>query len=132
MIQKYPQSEYAENVKMSVEYLAAVKSGKPIPDNLQDRQMIMYVPNDHPIPTPGVPANRPKNNGLDMRDIFSNPSKILDQGKEAIKSQIEKIQNIDPSKALDSLKNKYANPDSLMKLNIQQSQSPDSTQMKHK
>jgi len=132
LIQKYPQSEYAEDVKLSAEYLAAVKSGKPIPDNLQDRQMIMYVPNDHPIPTPGVPANRPKNNGLDMRDIFSNPSKILDQGKEAIKSQIEKIQNIDPSKALDSLKNKYANPDSLMKLNIQQSQSPDSTQMKHK
>lgn len=132
LIERYPQSEYAANVKMSVDYYSALKSGKPIPDNLQDKQLIIYVPNDHPINAPAVPAEKPKNEGLEFKDIFSNPSKIFEKGKEAIKSQIEKIQSIDPSKALDSLKNVYTNPDSLFKLNIQESPDTDTTQSHNK
>ncbi|HOV93084.1 MAG TPA: tetratricopeptide repeat protein [Candidatus Kapabacteria bacterium] len=132
LVSRYPQSEYAANVKMSVEYYAAVKSGQPIPDNLKDKQMVIYMPQEHPITTPAVPAPRKKDEGIDIKDLITNPSKLLDKGKSAIKEQIEKIQSIDPSKTLDSLKNKYSNPDSLFKLNIQESPGTDTTQTKHK
>lgn len=132
LVTKYPQSEYAANVKMSIDYYAALKSGKPVPQNLQDKNMIPYFPQEHPINAPAVPAERPKDKGLDIKDIFSNPSKIFEKGKEALKNQIERIQSIDPSKALDSLKNVYTNPDSLLKLNIQKSPETDSTQIHHK
>lgn len=48
LIEKYPNSVYAQDVMLTVNYATLLKEGKPIPDSLRDRPRVVYTPK--PIP----------------------------------------------------------------------------------
>lgn len=133
LLKKYPESGYAQDIKLSVEYLLAVKKGGEIPDYLKERKNISYIPQEDlqkllipPPPTVNKPIKDP---GFNLKDIFSDPSKLIQQSKDLINEKVQKVKDFDINKQLDSLKGKI-NLDSLAKLNIQESaptETPDTT-----
>ncbi|MGB9702984.1 MAG: tetratricopeptide repeat protein [Candidatus Kapaibacteriota bacterium] len=133
LISKYPTSVYAQDVKNSVEYLTLVKNGEPIPDYLQKREQQAYRPQQdlqkllEPINITNTQTPK-QDEGFKIQDIFSDPSKLLDAGKELINKQVDKVKNFDVNKELDSLK-KQISVDSLTKLKIDKvpEQTPDTT-----
>jgi tetratricopeptide (TPR) repeat protein len=136
LVSKYPNSSYAEDVKLSVEYLTVVKSGQPVPDYLKDRKLTVYQPQqdfqkllEPPLPTQAAPPKPEKN--LNIQDIISDPSKLLNRTKELFQNQVDKVKNFNVQNQLDSLKNKMS-IDSLTNFKINQIEKlpPDTT--KHK
>lgn len=133
LISKYPTSVYAQDVKNSIEYLTLVKNGEPIPDYLQKREQQAYRPQQdlqkllEPINITNTQTPK-QDEGFKIQDIFSDPSKLLDAGKELINKQVDKVKNFDVNKELDSLK-KQISVDSLTKLKIDKvpEQTPDTT-----
>lgn len=133
LISKYPTSVYAQDVKNSVDYLTLVKNGEPIPDYLQKREQQAYRPQQdlqkllEPINITNTQTPK-QDEGFKIQDIFSDPSKLLDAGKELINKQVDKVKNFDVNKELDSLK-KQISVDSLTKLKIDKvpDQTPDTT-----
>jgi tetratricopeptide (TPR) repeat protein len=135
LVEKYPKTSYAEDVRLSVEYMLAKNTGKEIPDYLKERQLEAYRPEQDLIKLlqPPPPTQiMPKKDEFRLKDIFSNPSKLLEQGKELIDEKIDKVKNIDFRKQMDSLKGRFS-LDSLNvipKLNIQEAPTempPDTT-----
>lgn len=126
LIDRYPESEYAKDVKLAVEYLAAVRSGEPIPDHLKERKRIEYIPeqslpgliNPPPLPAANQPPTKTEE-GINIQDLFTDPSKILKQFQNTLQEQINNIQNLDPAKQFEDMK-KQLNIDSLTKIKIDQ------------
>lgn len=136
LIDKYPESEYAKDVKLAVEYLAVYKSGEPIPDHLKERKRVDYVPERHfeelkapPIPSLHMKPPQP-DPGLNIQDLFSDPSKILKQFQNTLQEQFDNIKTIDPTKQLDSLKKQFS-IDSLTNIKIDQIQTLPKDTTKH-
>lgn len=106
LIKEYPQSIYARDIKISVDYLLAMRSGQPLPDSLKDRGKRVAEPLkvERPIPQPdeGKKPVKDKESG-NLFDIFDDPGEYL--------------KKLDPSKVIDDtkknleeLKNKALDP----------------------
>lgn len=136
LVERYPNSEYANDVKLAVEYLAAVRSGEPIPDYLKERKLEDYTPKRNleelkMPPMPAVQMQKPQQEpGLNIQDLLTDPSKILKQFQNALQEQIENVKTIDPAKQLDSLKKQFS-VDSLTNIKIDQIQSLPKDTTKH-
>jgi len=136
LVDRYPNSEYANDVKLAVEYLAAVRSGEPIPEHLKERKREDYIPQRNfeelkMPPMPSVQMQKPQQEpGLNIQDLFTDPSKILKQFQNTLQEQIENVKTIDPTKQLDSLKKQFS-VDSLTNIKIDQIQSLPKDTTKH-
>jgi len=119
LLERYPESIYAQDINLAVAYYSAVKSGGPIPDSLKERTIPPRIPG---APLKGlevVPQNQKpvkpdteketKSEGLNPLEYFKDPSKILKDVKE-IFSPENLTPSIDlPKNPLDEFKPK---PDS--------------------
>jgi len=90
LIEKFPGTEYAKDVQISVTYLLLVRSGKPIPDSLKQRQQIRKTITPIKIdqalkklPTEQKPPDRGKAEFNPM-DMIKDPTSIFKKAKEAI------------------------------------------------
>lgn len=116
LIEKYPNSEYAKDVKLSVEYLLAVRSGEEIPEHLRDREKTIYEKKEIQLHDPNFNPNLPKQENL--KDMLK-PENLL---KRAVETIIEQ-----PSEEFQKLKN--LNPEELVPFQKQEA-APDSTNIK--
>lgn len=146
LIQKYPRSEQAKELKLPVAYLNLIKKGEAIPDSLKDKPLSTFRPTIDPYAetvklkarlTEWEAEKKKRDQEFNMENFLKNPSLLKAKAKEIIK---------DPGKAMPgmelpdfkALKNKM-NVDSLKKemkldsLNINsfiQPLAPDSTKKK--
>jgi len=129
LLEKYPKSQYAKDVKLPVNYLLALQSGQPIPDSLKpverkkeavkgpekkDSITIERVPNEK------VGKEQEREAGsmsIDPLKLMKDPSKILKDAKETITDPrlLEMNLPTDPFKDLrpvkkDSVVNKDMKP----------------------
>jgi len=93
LIQKYPESEYAKDVNLSVLYKNIIENGQEIPDSLKVKEVVI-IPAKMPepeLPRPQIKLPNDKKNGLNSileepanlfkkaKDLFTNPSEALKQ-----------------------------------------------------
>jgi TolA-binding protein len=106
LIKEYPQSIYARDIRLSVDYLLAMRSGKPLPDSLKDREKRAKFEPKPPeiVPTP-EDVKKPlkdKESG-NLFDIFDDPGEYL--------KKLDPSKMIDDTKKnLEDLKNKALDP----------------------
>ncbi len=120
LVDKYPNSEYAKDVRYSVDYLAVMNSGEDIPDHLKERKQENYVPlfNREEALMPPPMVNKPQvEHNLNMQDIINDPKQLLKGAQKFMQDKIDKIQNFDPNSQIDSLK-KIISLDSLTNIKI--------------
>lgn len=136
LVERYPDSEYAKDIKLAVEYLAANQSGEPIPEHLKERKKLDYLPerNLDELKAPPIPALQMKppqqEPGMNIQDLFSDPTKILKQFQNSLQDQIDNVKTLDPTKQLDSLKKQFS-LDSLTNIKIDQIQTLPKDTTKH-
>lgn len=136
LLSKYPKSEYAKDISLSVAYLATVKAGTPLPDSLRQKQVFLTPKRDF--------LNEIRNN----QEIELKKSTSFDKQKSVKKeSRVDKIKNaldpnkyiqdakesLDPSKILEKQKEMINNPGSLINFNnpLKDLQKKDSTDTKN-
>ena len=127
LLSKYPNSEYADDIRLGVTYKLALNSGEPIPDSLKTKQVIIPMPNE---PMKGMPPKIMPPNGkipprkkLDPKDLLNNPGSILKDAGKLIDNPVEMLKSLDiPTNAADFFKQKDStNNDSLkdsLKVNL--------------
>lgn len=99
LLKRYPESEYAKDVKLSVDFLLAVRSGEPIPDSLKTRTIpdprSGRMSNDKfRQPTKGEDPNDAKNTQqFDPRQMMNHPQNMLKDAKEGIRNQFQKLKD---------------------------------------
>ncbi|MGQ9819144.1 MAG: tetratricopeptide repeat protein [Candidatus Kapaibacteriales bacterium] len=93
LIDEFPESEYAKDVRLAVSYYLALQSGGPIPDSLKERTL---PPPRQPAlkgfeiaPKPVLPNSTIENDkegGTDINplDYFNDPSKIIKDFKNVL------------------------------------------------
>lgn len=92
LIDRYPNSEYANDVKTAVTYLSLIRNGQPIPDSLKKRERIKPVPLTPPQikledPNQKQPVDKAPDPGkteITPKDLLKDPSKIFKKAKEMI------------------------------------------------
>lgn len=93
IIDEYPKSEYAKDVRLAVSYYLALQSGGPIPDSLKERTLPPRNPpalkgfDTTPKPVlPNASNERNKESGTDINplDYFDDPSKIIKDFKKVL------------------------------------------------
>jgi tetratricopeptide (TPR) repeat protein len=93
LIDKYPRSEYAMDVRTGVEYMQAVNSGGPIPDSLKPKKVIQYVapsPEKYIVRPKEMAPPKPKDgDGMNIMDVFKDPGKALESIKNAPQKMFE-------------------------------------------
>ncbi len=132
LLDEYPESVYAQDVKLSVVYYLAVKSGGPIPDSLQERKVIPRPRHPFkgleiaPPPPRQIESSKEgdKNEGGQFTplDYIKDPTKIMKDVKEIFSPENLKPQIELPKNPLDEFKKK---PDST------EVQQPDVIEPKH-
>lgn len=112
LIEKYPNSEYAEDVRKSIQYIIAYNSEEDVPDSLKDRKLVEFKPReiDMHAPGPGNTIQAPGTNAQDQQvqpqDIINNPKKILNKAKDFIKNPFKKAKD-EYEKAKEKVKDEY-------------------------
>lgn len=96
LLDKYPDSEYAKEVNLSVAFKLAVNKGE-IPDSLKERQVAIAPPK---LPGKGliVPQKKQvnlKGEPLDPRKLMSDPSSLLKNGEGLMSDPVELLKNLD-------------------------------------
>jgi len=101
LINKYPNSVYAKDVKLSVTYLTALRSGEPLPDSLKTKEVEVYVPNIEKfkqLPYDTTNVTKPKD-GFNILDIIKDPGKLINSDID-LNPKIN-APSLDPIKLLD-------------------------------
>ncbi len=106
LIERYPASEYAEDVRIAVNYLLALRSGEPIPDSLKVKQVVRQKPVKKKFDI----SDQQKINDIKNNKVKKSPS-ILDQPKGLLNGMKNLISN--PSEAVEKsdLENSLKLPD---------------------
>jgi len=119
LLNEYPDSEYAQDIRLSIDYLMALQSGEPLPDSLQRRHQApdQSVPlRGQPIddPTIQAPMRTPPQPGKNMspQEILRDPKSILQRGKELLGDPLESIREWKPPTTEEIWQNPFASPDS--------------------
>lgn len=118
ILSKYPKTEYAKDIQLSVNYLNAKLSGKPIPDSLADRQVITTPKRNYLAEI--EESNRQeleeirRSSSFDKQQSLKIKDKILNAVKEAVKPTLQSIN--DTKDKATSLKNAVSNLDSAKSL----------------
>lgn len=106
LVREYPNTEYANEVRMGLAYLSNINDGTPIPDSLNYDKLKQTAKKPKNIPS--LPAVRapvsatPKSNvgGFNLMEI--NKQKFLQQTKDLLNQSIDAIKS--PLNEIDSLK----------------------------
>ncbi len=94
LLEKYPNSEYAEDVKLSVLYLTALKSGEEIPDSLKTKQAVKYEKKEIQLHDPNFNPNLPETKEKSWKDMFK-PKNIIQGVKDMISEPVQEIKKFD-------------------------------------
>ncbi|MFH1049923.1 MAG: hypothetical protein V1779_03215 [bacterium] len=115
--QLYPESEYAKDIRRTVDYATLMRSGEPIPDSLKTKDRKRYHPAIEPLLTlPDMeeldkkPGKKKRKESLEATDILSDPTKMFKDMLESIPDADEILD--EPGKMLKSV----SSPDSLKNL----------------
>lgn len=123
ILEKYPASEYAKDVKPSVDYLLAVKSGisKPGTPQVVDPPAIRLDPiPDKPAETPKKDAKTKPNEGLNPMDFFKDPGKAINKT----------LDDINPQKLIKGTMDQISDPNNLIpKITVPTNGTPPKTEM---
>ena len=102
LIEKYPGSEQAKDVMLTVNYMAALESGNPLPDSLKARPTV-YMPREPAKGLPPMPLNipsqvkppqkKPADQSLSPLDLLNEPLKLFKNAKELIENPENLIKN---------------------------------------
>lgn len=123
LIQKYPDSEYAKDVNLSVLFKNIVASGQEIPDSLKTKEVVI-IPAKMPEPNLNLPKiNLPKDDKKEEKSIFDEPANIFKKAKDLFTNPSEAI------KQLELPTDPISNPKEFFKLEEEKS-SKDSTNIK--
>lgn len=101
LVNEYPKSEYAADVRLSVAYMEALASGEPLPDSLKERKLVEYVPNMQVFDVQAPDSTRAKQfDGkmdfkLDSESLINDPMKTFENIKNSLFSPAEEIENIE-------------------------------------
>lgn len=80
LLTEYPMSPWARDIKLSVEYLLAIRSGQPLPDSLKDRPRRVVAeppPIDPSKLIQEAPVKEKKKGSGDIFDMFDDPGEYL-------------------------------------------------------
>lgn len=114
LIDSFPESIYAKDVKLAITYYLAVQSGQPIPDSLKERELPPRTPfgpvKGFEIPPPPqqskIEKKEENKDGFNPLDYFKDPSKIIKDAKQII-SPDDLVPNVNlPKNPLDEFKKK--------------------------
>ncbi|MFA6571883.1 MAG: tetratricopeptide repeat protein, partial [Bacteroidota bacterium] len=96
LIQRYPTSEYAMDIRPTLDVTQEIRNGKPVPDSLKFAKLVKFVSMKDSI-IKGVPIKTDKNKTLQQKtnplDIIKNPGAIIDQVLEPFKNPGEKVES---------------------------------------
>lgn len=113
LMELYPNSKYASDIRRTIEYTTAIENNEPIPDSLRTPIRRLYTPNYRALFTlPEIKENKknkPTKKSFDVMDLFEHPL-------DALKKVIDSIPSTD--NLLDKGKkmfNSATNTDSLKK-----------------
>lgn len=122
LIEKYPDSDYAKDVNLSVLFKNIVESGAEIPDSLRTKQVVI-IPAKMPEPNIPVPKiNMPKEKKGVLNSILDEPTNIFKKAKDLILNPEDAIKNLDlPVNPLENPKEFF---------NLEENNSKDSTNIK--
>ncbi|MCX7880624.1 MAG: tetratricopeptide repeat protein [Ignavibacteria bacterium] len=94
LVDEYPESVYANDVRISVTFFDIVRKGEPIPDSLKERQVIPRHPvgqikGIEPLPSLSEPTQKDEvdKDGFNPLDYFKDPSKIIKDVREIFKPE---------------------------------------------
>lgn len=97
LIDRYPDSDYAEEVRLSVDFKLALDSGEEIPDSLKKK---IFVPSQGNIEKMEKPTVDPRVNPdfqpaeqIDPKELMKNPGKFLDKQKNLLQNPKEMLNN---------------------------------------
>src|SRR3989339_267352 len=103
LLEKYPNSEYARDIRMIVDFANAVKDGK-VPDSLKARSLLKY---ERKMQIDTI-ASQPAEQGKKNKSLFNDPMEILDKPTEFIKTLTEPFSN--PEKMLENATKDVTDP----------------------
>lgn len=131
LIRKYPESEYAKDIQLTVLYLAALEKGGPLPDSLQAKKV--GVPPKHkmleevksePYDTKYKKRDAIDETGLSPAELLRNPGKLLENAKGLIKDPTRIIKDIEVPE-MPSLKDLPTSPSDILKMGTKDSTKSD-------
>lgn len=117
LIEEYPNSIYAKELELPVKYLALIKSGEAIPDELKERKVKQYHANREiltaPIDSSLLLTPKKDSEGFEWKDL-KDPKKLLNKVKKGVQDNINKIgdfetiknqllEQVDPEKLVPKL-----------------------------
>ena len=90
LLELYPNSKYASDIRRTVLYTTAIENKEAIPDSLRTRQRSLYIPNYRALFTlPEIKQdkkNKPSKKSFDVMDLFNNPLDALKKVVDSIPS----------------------------------------------
>jgi tetratricopeptide (TPR) repeat protein len=106
LIKDYPNSEYAKDVKLTLQYKLAVDSGEPIPDSLKTPRLgpqpnsksLEQLKREQAMQTQYKERDAIKETGLSPQELLRNPGKLLENAKGLFKDPTQVIKDIDVPK----------------------------------
>jgi len=116
LIERYPRSKYAADVKRTVAYAKAIESDGEIPDSLKSQKTTLYIPKTEHLLTQPIEVETPegdkkkKSKTPGLMDIIDDPGSLFDKAKEAVTDESEKFLDDKKKKLKDA-----TNTDSLKK-----------------
>jgi hypothetical protein len=119
LVDKYPQTEHAKEVNLSVAYKMAVNSGDEIPDSLKVRQVITPKPQE--VEKGRLKPQRKqvnqKQDPLDPRTLINNPGALLESPGGLMSNPLEMLKEMEfpsiPDSPLDIFKHESLPQDSI-------------------
>ncbi len=97
IINDYPNSVYAKELIIPIQYLTLLNSGEPIPEELQEKKIQIYHA-DRSVLTAPIDTSllskpqKTEESGFSFDDL-KNPSKLLDKAKKSLKDKYNKLKD---------------------------------------
>jgi tetratricopeptide (TPR) repeat protein len=106
LMRHYPESEYAKDIKLTIQYKLAVDSGEPIPDSLQTPRLgqapvsktLDQLKREQEMQTQYKQRDPVKETGLSPAELLRNPGKLLENAKGLMKDPTQVIKNLEVPK----------------------------------
>jgi len=95
LIEHYPNSPYAQDVRLSVDYMLALQSGEPLPDSLLERQNVVFQPKHIPLhAVPSMEDEQPKKLGEETFEDILKPRNLIRRATKMLSAPIEELKDL--------------------------------------
>ena len=105
LLGKYPNSEYAKDINLSVIYKLVIDSGQEIPDSLKTKQVVILPPSmpDKGRDFPKIQLPQKKNSEFDPKSMIQEPANMFQKAKELLLNPGEALKTIElPTNPLEN------------------------------